>query len=304
MALGLYALPYGAYFIWRATYYGRLMPNTYYAKAATSGFDSEFVRTTAALFDSFLPLLAAGLVLMLLVGARVTRVRVPPAPAGACLLALAVLTVQYSRSKLIMGYLFRFQVHVFFLVLPALGAVLASAICLKDFPRRYGVAKGGALAALVLGCLLACPAELLASSGETRRLAQRYLNGQADELAPVGSWLRDHLPQSESIACWIDAGIVPFIADDHVALDFGRLNDEFLARPGITRVAIADYFFAARPGALVVTTGDLTEFPECDPEIIMSDPRFAQYERKASFCRQDNVAGCEVLFLRRGVTLR
>jgi hypothetical protein len=302
MALAVYALPYGAYFAWRATYYGRLMPNTYYAKAVTNGFDSEFLQSTAVLFDSFLPLLAAGLALMLLVR---RPVRVPAAPAGACLLALAVLTLQYSRSKLVMGYFFRFQVHVFFLVLPALGVVLASAICLKDFPRRYGVAKGGALAALVLGCLLACPAELLASSGETRRLVQRYLDSESDQLAPVGSWLREHLPPSESIACWVDAGIIPFIADDHVSLDFGRLNDAFLAHPGITRAAIADYFFAARPGALVVTTGDLSKLPECDREIIMSDPRFAPYEQKATFCgRQDDNGVCEVLFLRRGVTLR
>ncbi len=144
MAMALFVVPYGAYFVWRVSYYGRLLPNTYYAKAAT-GFEPEFLRTSASLVDVFMPLLAAGLAITFLT----SRPRVPRIPVAAALVAVAILGLQYSRSTLIMGYLFRFQVHVLFLVWPLGGVLLANAVQWRDLPRRFGAATGTVLLAFV-----------------------------------------------------------------------------------------------------------------------------------------------------------
>jgi arabinofuranosyltransferase len=299
IAVAVFAIPYGAYFAWRATYYGRLFPNTYYAKKLASGFDDGFVRTTATLLDAFLPLLVAGLAVTIL--AR--RLRVPRPPVFAALVALLLLGVQYSRSTLIMGYFFRFQVHGLFIALPLLGVLLGNTAQWAQIHRRCGAAKGAVLAALVATCLVAWPIEAIAAAADVRAHARRYLEIESEEHARVGAWLRDHLPPSESIACWVDAGLIPFTADAHAVIDFGRLNDEYLAHDGRSREDIATYFFSRSPGALVITSDSPTGLaPQHDGAIVTTDPRFDAYEFKEAFCSPEyRRAPCEVLFLRRGV---
>jgi hypothetical protein len=302
IAVGAFGLPYGAYFLWRATYYGRLFPNTYYAKAV-SGFDPTFVKTTFEMADAFLPVLLAGATLWLL-GTR--RRSLPRRPIVAACVAMVVLSVAYSRSTLLMGYLYRFEVHALFLVLPLLGILLAD-LGDPDVVRRFVRTAGGVgVLALILLCLVAWPAELVASASRSRSQRQRYMDVGAEQHIPIGAWLRDHLPASESIACWVDAGRIPYVADDHKVLDFGRLNDEYLARPSITRKEIADYFFAERPGALVITSDDPVRVrPQFDGDVVTSDPRFSEYAWRETRCSPEYGAGpCEMLFLRRDVVIR
>jgi arabinofuranosyltransferase len=299
IAFGLFGLPYGAYFAWRAMYYGRFLPNTYYAKATVGGFDPTFFWTTAAMVDRFLPAIVAGAALSLL---RPSAIRPPRRPTIAACGAMFLLSLGYSRSTLIMGYLFRFQVHALFLVLPFLGLLLANGDRAGATLLRSRRATG-MIAALVAVCLVAWPVELLAAAGETQSLSQRYLDIESEQHARIGAWLRDHLPPSESIACWVDAGLIPFVADDHKVIDFGRLNDEYLARPLVTREEIAAHFFEARPGALILTSDSAMRLePEHGARIVTDDPRFAEYESVFTFCSPEyGGSPCEVLFLRRGV---
>ncbi|MDP9150876.1 MAG: hypothetical protein M3O36_13175 [Myxococcota bacterium] len=302
LALGIFAVPYGWYFVWRATYYGRLLPNTYYAKALAGGFDPDFVQASAALLEILMPLFVAGLVTARWTGSgRASRL-----PIGASLVAIALLVVQYSRSALIMGYLYRFQVHVFYLVLPLVGALLAHATEWRDLRRRFGPAKGVLLASLVGLCLVAFPIEALRANGRVRAMAQRYVDIDTEQDVAIAEWLRDHLSRSESVAYWVDAGMMPFIADDHTAIDFGKLNDEFLARAGLSRKDIADYFFSKRPGALVLTSDHASPLsPQHDGDIVTNDPRFGAYERRLTSCSPEYPGSpCEVLFVRAGARLQ
>ncbi|MDP9035932.1 MAG: hypothetical protein M3O50_14115 [Myxococcota bacterium] len=302
LALGIFALPYGSYFAWRVIYYGRLLPNTYYAKALSGGFDPDFMRAAASLLDLLMPLLVAGVVtIRATASARATRL-----PIAASLVAIGLLVVQYSRSALIMGYLYRFQVHVFYVVLPLIGALLAHAMEWGELRRRFGRAKGGMLAGLVGLCLVAFPVEAVRANSDVRAMAQRYVDIDTEQDGPIAEWLRDHLSPLESVAYWVDAGMMPFVADDHTAIDFGKLNDEFLARAGLSRHDIADYFFSKSPGALVLTSDHAMPLsPQHDGDIVTSDPRFGAYERRLTECSPEYPGSpCEILFLRAGAQLR
>jgi hypothetical protein len=301
--IGIFALPYGAYFAWRATYYGRWLPNTFYAKTAIHGFDGGFLAKCAELAGVLAPLWVAGIVLTLL-GA--TRVRLPRAPLAAVAACLVVLAVQYSRSTLVMDYAYRFQIHGLFLVLPFLGVLLDGIARWAMLPRRYGSATGTALALLTGVCLVAWPIEALAMAEGSKANAQRYLEVETQQHAVVGAWLSQHLARSEAIACWVDAGTIAWTADDHVAIDFGRLNDEYLARPGLSRQDVADYFFSRMPGALVMTRdGVHHEHAQHDGDIVTDDARFVAYEHAETFCTPGYpTAPCELLYLRRGARLQ
>jgi hypothetical protein len=303
----LYAVPYGTYFAWRVAYYGRLWPNTFYAKAATQRADvaryaSGFFETSAALAGAWMPLLLVAAILALLLP---SPRRLPRAPIAAALGATGVLAAQYARSFLVMGYYYRFEIQAFFVLLPLLGVLLARLERLRGLRSRTGAGTAGAIAVLCAASLVAWPIECLRDAPDARWHAQRYLDTGTEQQARLGALLRDRLPASEPIACWVDAGVIPFVADDHIAIDFGRLNDAYLARPGVSRAMVADYFFARRPGALIVTSDSPTELvPEHDAEIVIDDPRFAEYERALTLCSpRYPEAPCEVLFLRRGVEL-
>ncbi len=308
IAGALYAVPYGTYFVWRVAYYGRLWPNTFYAKAAAQGTDapryaSGFLEAGAALAGAWMPLLLVATLLALLVP---SPRRLPWGPVVAALVAVGVLAAQYTRSFLIMGYYYRFELQAFFVLLPLLGVLLARLEGVRALRSRTGAGTAGAIAVLCAACLAAWPIECLRDAPEARWHAQRYLDTGTEQQARLGAWLRDRLPVSEPIACWVDAGVIPFVAGDHVAIDFGRLNDAYLAHPGVSRAMVADYFFTRRPGALVVTSDSPTELvPEHDAGIVIDDPRFADYERALTLCSpRYPEAPCEVLFLRRGVELR
>jgi arabinofuranosyltransferase len=299
---GLFALPYAAYFAWRLHYYGRLFPNTYYAKHVAGGLDGDFLFVGWALLEVFAPVVVVAIGL----AAVRRRVRVPRLAIVVPFVIVLVAAAQYSRSVLVMNYLFRFQVHFLFLLLPLVGAILPSLSDLRALPRRLGVAKGWAVAGLVAVCAVALPVELVENAASVRALTQRYLDIQTDQPARMGAWLSEHLPPSEAIACWVDAGLIPFVADDHMVIDFGRLNDAYLARPGIRPDEVADYFFARLPGALELTCDSATcTIPQHQGTIVTLDPRFAAYQARLAFCSPEHPeAPCEVLFLRQGVTIR
>jgi hypothetical protein len=278
------------------------LPNTYYAKLAETGWDPEFRTTSLALVGVFLPTLVAGLLLTL---AR-RRVDVPRWLRVVAIVLTGLVTVGYSRSTLLMDYLYRFQIHWLFFCLPLLGVWLSDVAALAKLPERCGRARGWLIAAIALALLAAQPVELLLQRDDVRALCQRYLDVQSEQHARIGAWLRAHLPESEAIACYIDAGMVPFLASEHRAIDFGRLSDAYLAHRGRTPAEVANYFFALRPGALIVASDSPTQvLPQHGGAVITDDVRFAEYERVLTYCSpRHREAPCEMLFLRRSVSVR
>ena len=81
------------------------------------------------------------------------------------------------------------------------------------------------------------------------------------------------------LACYPDAGIIPYLTRLRT-VDFGRLNDTYLARSARSEQDVVDYFFRVRPDALVMThVGGLSHGFDAAANQLLRDPRFGEYQR-------------------------
>jgi hypothetical protein len=304
-----YVLPFGAYFAWRWAYYGRLFPNTYYVKAA-SGFFPIHVSAAARWWTLYLavpvallahvlprtarpddrrPVLivadAAGiasaiallllrlqdrtsiaLVVVAVTAAFLAAALRRPEPAALPITVVAsasiVVVTKYLSTDLLMNYSYRFFAP-FFAV-----ALLAAATTVRRPPAKA-----------MLALVLVIP--LYAGQLRTERtITARYQRAQRDEHIAIGRDLRKTLPKGSRIAVHFDAGAIPYYAgSEYVAIDFGRLNDEYLTNGGDG----VEYFFRNDVDALVATSLDRTELVplayENELRAITTDPRFMQRYR-------------------------
>jgi arabinofuranosyltransferase len=299
-ALALLVVPGAIYFAWRYAYYGHLLPNTYYAKwSRRISYDS--IRD----LGKFLVLYASAPGLAGAIGAAIGwrrtagTLRALAVPLVGAVFFAAV-AVQYSRSALIMNYSHRFFAPYYAIVLVWVGVLLehglsrvdagAGGARLAPFARATAVAL---LAAQVCLHVALLPREL--------RFARSTRDLLVDEHIPAGRYLREHVPSDEWLVVVVDAGAIPYYAGLRT-VDFGGLNDEFLARrfrDRIPKAAIVDYFYARNPGALVFTSAhpDRIEGPE--PLPIADDPRFAGYVHVATYASASWPSYYELVFLRR-----
>jgi hypothetical protein len=300
-AIVLFVAPVLAMQVARVAYFGALLPNTYYAKRADH-FTPMFLRDLSEVASGYFggAVLVTGGILVL------HRVLARPAPpptddrhlevAGAALALLAISGFVYGRADLVMNYAHRFVIHL----LPWLavgGAILVdcgvrTAATFHARGERVALAVLGGLA--VLGAHDAT-ADRLATE---RRFAPAYLSleYQHREIADV---LVRRLPPTATIACYPDAGLVPYQTGLRT-LDFGKLNDAYLAREAKTPALVADYFFRNAPDALVVSRlADEVHMFDAGADAILADPRFAAaYEHATVFAENGEGYGL-LLYLRR-----
>jgi hypothetical protein len=303
-ALVVLVLPGALYFAWRYTYYGHLLPNTYYAKwSRRVSYDSIRDLGKFVVLYASAPALAAAL------GAAIGWRRPRASVAGAVralavplagLVFFAAVALQYSRSALIMNYSHRFFAPYYAIVLVWAGVLIECGLRRVDADAsRQRLARAIRAGAVALLAAQAClhvallPREL--------RFARSTRDLLVDEHIPAGRYLREHVPSDEWLVVVVDAGAIPYYAGLRT-VDFGGLNDEFLARrfrDRIPKAAIVDYFFARNPGALVFTSAypDRIEGPE--PLPIADDPRFAGYVHVATYASASWPSYYELVFLRR-----
>jgi hypothetical protein len=99
-----------------------------------------------------------------------------------------------------------------------------------------------------------------------------------DEYLPVADLLRERLPSSATLICYQDAGAIPYYTGLRT-IDFGRLNDAFLARENPDLKARVDYFFSHHADAVIMTSESGQEYTYLDEALaIRADPRFEQYQ--------------------------
>lgn len=309
--LALFALPAAVYFSWRLHYYGQLLPNTYYAKwhrgfVPASLYDLMRFALTSLLFPalSALALLIAGRASRRGAAARKTwdSERSRRFARGVILPAVAfvvICTVVYLRSALAMNYSGRFFVPM----LPILLMCAAVSISRSTRALRHGQSAYAVRAALLVGgSLLAVQiAANVALLGREAAFAVSTKTLLENEHIPAGRFLRTAVPASEWLVVVVDAGAIPYYSGLKT-VDFGGLNDAFLARRFIDRRAsaeIVDYFYLHRPGAAVFTSRapDRVDGPERTP--ITSDPRFADYVLVASYSAPGWNAYYQLVYLRR-----
>ena len=298
LALFVYVLPGLAYFLWRWSYYGLLLPNTFYAKTHGShlfGFESKWgtIWDIEVFIAGYVLLPFAGAVLWLVAEADAVRDSLRHDARSKPLVVTAVVTAvfgsicvfQYVRSDLMMNFSHRFLLPFFPILLVAVGVVADVGVRAVDRSRAERPLRFRLLVALTI---LLVVMQLLSYRRELRAelaYVSWYKRLMEDEHVQAGKFLRGRVPQGEWLAVLYDAGAIPYYSE-LPTVDFGGLNDPTvvkLARSGSSR-DIVEYFYSFRPGVAVFTSGkpDRVVHLPLSTEIL-TDPRFSDYVRVRVF---------------------
>ncbi len=281
-----YLLPGAIYFMWRVQYYGLLLPNTFYVKGASGfyiGNVADLLRFVRRFFA--VPVLMVIFLLSLETDVlwaewkqRILSTRRTLWVLLLCLFGFAlVLLLMVTTSHLLTNYSGRFYVP--FLPLLFFGLALFLHIGLETFlptkkenPIRF---KG-----VVLVLLLLCAYQVWFNVLKLREefvfvREQKMIHERAHNV--IGVWLREHIPPSEWLLVYLDAGGAPYFSR-LPTIDFGALSDEFLTRKDLSPKEIVDYAFAKNPGVMVFTSNNAEKLTSDEGTLNISlDPRFKNY---------------------------
>jgi len=266
-----FVLPFGLFFLWRYSYYGYPLPNTFYVKAGGGASASaikwglpylwDFVR------DNKLYLLLPLLLLLIVLRPRTAWSRVAE-PSTAVRPAffwsyLTLVGVVYAAYVVYVGGDFMAMGRFCVPVLPIVALLLQES--LREGVERWGGAPRG-WHPLRFGVVLAVLVALLSINSLHRyRDNQKptyyrwgldtiaYLRTFADDRIKVGRWMRRHLPRDTYLAVG-GAGAIVY-ASRLRALDTFGLNDAWIAhslgrtgdRPGHTKSAPEHYILQQKP---------------------------------------------------------
>lgn len=260
----------------RWVHFGSLLPNTFYAKRGAP--NAEFLRDVWAMTsDSCLDLALLGGLAALVAWTR--RGRVVFARPERALLAIGVVVVSisalvYGRSDLVMNYGRRFAVHVFPWVVTSTLVMAARAV---DLIRNRGFGRMrvlfGAFGLIALGHGLFVSVEARRDASTTAILRGRLTEPMYDA---ARDWIALHAPADATLACYPDAGRIPFETGLR-SIDFGKLNDAYLARTAKTPADVAEYYFHAMPDLLLLWKREGGLPYDEGAGAILADARFARW---------------------------
>ncbi len=265
---GFLVLPLALYVAWRWNYYGRPLPNTYYAKQAASFPDPGALADLLLFSRRYLAGPALALLLLAVVAAialrRSPRRRSSPPAARAFPIFAAVVVgfagltaLKYLGSILAMNYSHRFWMPLFISLLPLAAAAVdrgfrALAVLRVDRPA---VALGAAALLVLIGLAqLAVMAREFPREVRTARSYQQLLEQSHLRIGRLLAAVSPALGTDPPVLVTVrDAGAIPYLSR-LPTVDFGLLNDEYLGAAPRSEREMADYFFASRP-AFVTMTG-------------------------------------------------
>lgn len=268
----------------RWVYFGSLVPNTYFAKHRAIGTDT--LRDVVFLTRDYLADLAALALALLLVarllgapGGRVApSVRVLLVASG---LMLGALSLAYA-GKDVANFSRRFAMHELpWLLVPLilLGVRAVSRVARLRRPRLRLVTE------LVLGILViafgvvAFPLYWVRWSLEQQAMNDR-MRSRVELYEPAAASLVEYArgkAEVPTLAVYPDGGYVPY-RTNLPTIDFGRLNDRYLARATTKHQDVVEYFYAKAPDAVMFSHYGPDRLWNREAREIMQDPRFAGYE--------------------------
>lgn len=269
-----FVLPLAVVVAARLAYFHDVVPNTFHAKSG--GLGTLHLRSLVALtVDAFAaPAIACAAVVASARLAGSTTRALPDHARTVVLASLAVLGVNvlaHLRFVPVMDYGRRFAFHGLAYVIVAALAVIAIGVrAAQTAPARVLVALG-VLAGASSGIARA-PAEARRSAAYETMMRLRYV--------PAARWIEAQTPPDATIAVYPDAGLIP-LETGRRTIDFGRLNDRFLARTD-DPAAVAAYFFERAPDVLVATEQPDGALFDAGATAIVADPRFAARYRLAT----------------------
>jgi len=243
-------LPVLAHSLWRLSYYGELLPNTYYAKATGSlarRLDLGTADLTSFLgLEGGVPSLALWLAVGLAAVAAAQGLRASAGPlarawtAGLCLAVASRVAFDLWSGSEVMG------VHRF------LAPLLPPLFVLADEGARKLAQRGGARNAIALACVLALVTNVAAHRRQSE-MRGNYERGLGNAHIALGRWLAEHYSPDTWIALG-DAGALPFYSA-LPTIDLWGLNDAEIARlPGEygARPGLVSLVFERAPDVLVL----------------------------------------------------
>lgn len=248
---GTFWVLYGAFFIWRFTYYGHLFPNTYYAKTEMA----------LAVYERGADYLASVALSYHLV----------PAFAG---VALLFFTTSLRREA---AYVATLSAVLLLAIMPGGGDAFGHGrLVMPILPLLYLAAIGGfatALARLPMHTIQ----RVAVTTATLAVLALLLLRGSDNPFLPedradqaerkiLGLWLKDHTPDDYTIAAWAVGSIAYYSERDF--LDLFGLTDEVIAHSDV------DDFGKGFPGHERYNADYV--FQDVRPEIIITDDALPQ----------------------------
>jgi hypothetical protein len=212
---------------------------------------------------------------------------------------VAIVLAQYMRSNLAMNFSYRFYVPMYPMAILTLAWLLTPAFDAVRFHRKIrSWTYISVLVVLVFLSLTQVVCQMKWFVFKEIPFASQYETLISEMHRPAGKYLRARVPTTEWLVVHIDAGAIPFYSGLKT-VDFGVLNDEYLAHHDLSIEERVDYFFSVDPGAVVFTSYDWEDVdhgPEADA--IISDPRFENYTLVRKFDNSTGEDYFEFVFLR------
>ncbi|MCX5752081.1 MAG: hypothetical protein NTW97_00385 [Candidatus Krumholzibacteria bacterium] len=310
-SLFIFVTPLLVYFLWRWAYYGRIFPNTYYAKkVATDIFSMKFLvfclktwirnpaavpyagSQSSALTENVLNVLSffkeyllrpALVVFVLIVWTDVRRCKYLVFSIGAfCAIALFV----YLPFKLEMNFSYRFLAPFYPLVILGLAGILKK----SDTPLKLILALALLVVPQIRMNIGGMPAE--------RQYTSTYKELMDEAHIAIGEYLRKTFSPNDWLVVHADAGAIPYYSRLKT-VDFGRLNDEYLTRKRRSESEIVDYFFSRNATAMVLTMeARPSQNRARELEAILADPRLGNYTIVKVYGADSRPGYSEVLYVR------
>jgi arabinofuranosyltransferase len=306
-----FAAPLLVYFAWRWAYYGRFLPNTYYAKRAEGGMSvlefivfcaRTWIRNPAAVpyvgsgssaltantmdFLTFFKdyLLRPAIVAFVLIAWR--SVRESKHLVLSLIAFCAAVLYAYLPFGLEMNFSHRFLAPFYPVAVLGLGGIVARS------DMRFKLA----LATLFL-IVPQIRMNVAGMAGE-KRYASTYERLMEEAHVPIGERLGNAFSPDEWLVVDADAGAIPYYSKLKT-VDFGRLNDEYLAGSGRSEKEIVDYFYSRNAAALVVTRErHALEARARELGAILADPRIGGYTLVEIYGSESRSGYAEALYIR------
>ena len=286
-----FLLPVVLYFCWKWSYYGGLIPNTAYAKQFESGYNFQsLLEWGKFMLHGFSGIVVAiGILLFSRVMDKGISFRLRHKMLWVPVGFIVLIMLAYGRAHLYMNYSYRFFAPMFplFLFLFAWTG-----------ERLFRSAKRWVL--VVAGLFLLLQSGLYARKFKQDWYFMDYYGAiMEEELMAAGKLIRERLPQEEKVACFLDAGAVAYFGE-RKAIDFGGLNDAYLAKKAVGTADVVNYFYDSNPGAAVMTSTDATKYDYIEDAVaIVEDTRFEQYTLLKKFENSTGFPYYQFLYIRK-----
>lgn len=288
-AILIYVVPVCVYFVWRWSYYGLLLPNTFYTLGLLPNWESMLQLREFAVSYGLLPL--ASTVMWTVADTDAVKDDLRHRDRSAARLmtgAVAVVFVIvcalfYAWSDLVMNFSHRLFLPFFPMLLIVLAVLADAGVRTVSAARTEKPLRFQFVAALSVVLVLV---QLLLYCRELRReftYVSSYMRLLEDEGVAAGKFIRNHVRPTE----WLiveDAGAIPYYSG-LPTVDLG--ND-----PNVLRLlrsnnlrALMDYVYSFRPGVIVFTSYDRERVVNTDPlaPAILGDERFQAYVQVRRF---------------------